>query len=166
MDQSEMADESFERLWSSLSTDKTRLRSLNEKDKNELKAVMKSIFLTSLAAHVGDGPDEINVNVQGVAQEDIESTVRSVLREELGDILKAVTELRDRPSQQVVVQGSAERRLEEEKSVVELHGSMFDSDMKTNLDDIDVSKGEVGDVKGSLDALRKLRNTGSDADDR
>jgi len=157
MDQSEMAEESFERLWSGLSTDKARLRSLNEKDKAELKAVMKSIYLTSLASHAGDGPEEINVNVEGIGREEVEETVRNVLREELGDLTRLLAEIKDRPVQ-VVSQGSAERRLEDEKTVVDLHGSMFDSDMKTNLDEIDVSKGEVGDVKGSLDALRKLRS--------
>jgi len=164
MDKNERAEEVFEKVWRNFSLDKARLRSLNEKDKGELRSLMKTIFMSSLAAgsaveEATRAAQEFNLTVTGADKQEVEQTVRNVVKEELSGLFGLLSELKNRTVQ--VVGGVAMNKGSElEKDVVvALHNALFSSDVKTNIDDIQVEGKEVGGVSGSLDALRKLRKS-------
>jgi hypothetical protein len=156
------AEDAFERIWQNFRLDKARLRNLNEKDKDELKVLMKTIFMSSLS--VADVPKEIKIEMSGgLEAAEVEGTVRRVLREEMGNISGLLEELKNRPQDvRVIERGAAKSGIEEEPVV--LHQAMFDADMKTNIDDVKVDDGEVRDVRGNLDALRRLNEKRAEGD--
>ena len=53
MDVTQRAEAAFEKVWENFKLDKLSLRSLNERDKTELKGMMKTIFLASFSASPG-----------------------------------------------------------------------------------------------------------------
>ena len=154
----------FERIWSNFNLDKAKLRSLSEKDKGELHALMRSIFMTSLetgkAVHEAAAEmQSINLNIAGTSKEEVESTVRGVVKEELSGLMGMLQDIKDTRSvgQTVYVGNNSPRGAGQvDEAVIALHGSMFDADMKTNIDDVSVEGKEVGGVGGSLEALRRL----------
>jgi hypothetical protein len=162
---SEHTDAVFERIWKNFNLDKAKLRSLSEKDKSELRELMRTIFMSSLEAgkviqEATAAAQEISLNFSGHSKEEVENTVRGVVKEELAEMMDVLRDIKDTKSTQTVyVSGQAPRGvggIEEDEAVIALHGSMFDSDMKTNIDDVTVEGKEVGGVSSSLDALRKL----------
>jgi hypothetical protein len=165
MEIKDRSEQVFEKVWQNFSLDKARLRSLNEKDKGELKALMKTIFMSSLAAGAAveeatNAAKEFTFNVSGANKEEVEQTVRGVVREELSGLVDILAELKNRTEQVVHVHGGGAgggpTQLEEDVAIA-LHSALFSTDVKTNIDDVSVEGKEVGGVKGSLDALRKLR---------
>lgn len=155
MDKREKAEAAFERVWGNFRLDKARLRTLNEKEKAELKALMKTVFLSSMS--LGEIPTEISLKLEGDEKsEEVEGTVRRVLQEELGGITGLLQEIRDRPSTQVVQdrKRSSEPAAQE---TVAFHEKMFEAQMNTNIDDVKVSGEEVKDVKSNLEVLRRLQ---------
>lgn len=160
MDKEERANAIFEQVWANFNHDKARLRSLSEKDKTELKALMKTIFMSSLAAGAAvedatKAAQQFNLHVSGADKQEVERTVRDVVREELSGLFQMIGELKNRS----LLPASASRPGSDrsEDVAVALHEAMFGSDIRTNIDDVSVEGKEVGDVKGSLEALRKLR---------
>jgi hypothetical protein len=154
------AEAAFERVWQNFRLDKARLRTLNEKEKEELKALMKTVFLSSMAI---DGTvtevQEINLNLEGgeVNQEEVEGTVRKVLREELGGLTGLLEEIKNRPAETRVIEGGGGKSVSEAQEVVDLHEAMFSADINTNIDNVNVDQGEAQSVKKNLEALRKLQ---------
>jgi hypothetical protein len=162
MEKDRRAEIVFEQVWNNISLDKARLRSLNEKDKNELKSLMRAMFMSSLSAGAAVSEatrvaQEINLNVSGADKDEVEKTVRSVLKEELSGLFSILDELKNRalPAGYVGARGK-EAKLEDDV-VVALHEAMFRTDMKTNIDDVSVEGKEVGGVQTNLEALRKLQ---------
>lgn len=158
MDKQERAEAAFERVWQNFRLDKARLRTLNEKEKGELKSLMKTVFLSSMAVG-GAVPEvqEINLKLEGdVDSGEVEGTVRRVLREELGGLTGLLEEIKNRPVGTTVVRGGGSSS-SETAEVVDLHEAMFKADMNTNIDNVKVEGDEVKGVKSNLEALRKLR---------
>ena len=56
------AEAAFERVWNNFRIDKARLRNLSEKDKAELKMLMKTVFMSSMA--MGEAPKEIKFELE------------------------------------------------------------------------------------------------------
>ena len=166
MESQARADAVFERIWTNFNADKARLRSLSEKDKSELRELMRTMFMSSLEAgkvvqEAAAAAQEISLNFTGHSKEEVENTVRGVVKEELAGMMNVLREIKDTKSTQIVyASGQVPRGVggaaEEDEAVIALHGSMFDADMKTNIDDVSVEGKEVGGVSSSLDALRKL----------
>jgi hypothetical protein len=162
MDSQDRINIVFEKIWQNFTLDKARLRSLSEKDKMELKGLMKTIFMSSLEA--GSAVDEaaaalkgLSLNINGSDKEEVESTVRSVVKEELGEIAGLLREIKDKPATVInSSSGSQPGYRQDTAVVVDLHSAMFDTDMKTNIDDVSVEGKEVTGVKSNLDALRRL----------
>jgi len=158
MDKRERAEAAFERVWDNFRLDKARLRTLNEKEKVELKSLMKTVFLSSMT--LGEIPTEISLKVEGDSNpEVVESAVRRVLKEELGGITGLLQALKDRPVETRVIQEGSRDVSTESQEVVSFHAKMFEADeMSTNIDNVKVSGDEVKDVKSNLEALRRLQN--------
>lgn len=161
MDKRERAEVAFERVWEKFRADKARLRTLNEKEKADLKDLMKTIFMSSMS--LDPIPPEINLKLDaGGSGEEVEGTVRRVLQEELGGITGLLKELKDRPVETRVVSGGgggggSSVVAAEPDEVVAFHGRMFEANMSTNIDDVQVSGEDVKSVKSNLEALRKLQ---------
>lgn len=155
MDKLKRAEEAFERVWNNFRLDKARLRTLNEKEKAELKELMKTVFLSSMS--VGEIPAEVSFKLEGDGnQEEVEGTVRKVLREELGGISGLLEEIKNRSSEtRVLREGSGSAPNAQDS--VELHARMFEAKMNTNIDKVKVSGEEVQNVTGNLEALRRLQ---------
>ena len=160
------AEAAFERVWNNFRIDKARLRNLSEKDKAELKMLMKTVFMSSMA--MGEAPKEIKFELEGgVDSDEVEGAVRKVVQEELGGIKGLLEQLRDRPAQ--VIQGGGITQsadVSAEQAAVALHSALFNADMETNIDEVEMDGGDVGSVSGNLAALRKLmdKGGGDDAD--
>jgi len=158
-DAQDRAEAAFEKVWNNFHLDKARLRNLSEKDKGELKTLMKTVFMSSMA--FSESPKEIRFAIEGQTDgTKVEDSVRKAVQEELGGIRGMLAEIMDKPTV-VQVSGGAgtvdNTRLAETASVV-LHQALFDSDMTTNIDDIAVDGASVGSVDKNLEALRRLKN--------
>lgn len=165
MDKKERAEAAFERVWQNFRLDKARLRSLSLKDKSELKMLMKTVFMSSMA--VNTETTEIKLELEGIANSDeVESAVRRVLKEELGGLTGLLEEIKNKPAgtTTIVHEGSTRSVVSEVDEVVDLHGAIFAADIKTNIDDVSVEGDEVTDVKANREALRRLQSGSGDSE--
>jgi len=163
MDKRERAEAAFERVWNNFRLDKARLRTLSEKEKAELKDLMKTVFLSSMS--VGEVPTEISLKLEGGEDsEGVETAVRRVLKEELGGIAGLLQDIKDRPVTTQVVQSGNPTIDPSSSETVTFHEKMFEAQMNTNIDNVKVSGEEVKDVKSNLEALRRLQGKGKKGD--
>jgi len=144
------AVEAFERLWARLDRQKARLRSLNEKDKAELKEVMRMVFLAAVGSAAQKTPQEVSISVQQDP---------NALREMLAEVLEEKLSGLAVPATASPVSGDAGVPNIKEA----LASEVFSSEMTTNIDEVELRGDKTAGVARNKELLRKLRGGKNDA---
>jgi len=180
----ERAEQAFQQIWHNMNAGKTRLRSLNERDKEELKTLMKTILLSSMG---GGGPKSapitINLNTSPetpapappsapeVDTDLVAAKVEEAVKTQMGalmemlkqaqpaqqsvDMSEVLAAIKQIPASGAVMSADGKRLVPlSEADAVELHDGMFGGEVETNIDDV---KMDTGSAKGISDAAAMLR---------
>jgi len=153
MDQSKI-DALFEQIWSRFNSNKPRLRSLSEKDRDELKSVMKHVFMAALSAQAI--PQEIKLDLSGFSETpDVADTVRKVLKEELSGLVDKLSSISVAPA---INTDSKQKEAQIAADSIILNEAMFVG-AESNIDDVKIEGTQVGGIAEKRKKLKELRDS-------
>lgn len=179
------ADMAFQHIWHNMNVGTTRLRSLNERDKGELKTLLRTILVSSAGGGTASSAPPITINLNtspelprpaapDVDTDVIAKRVQEAVAQQMGAFVAAMQQ--PQPVQQTVdmsevlaaikkiptsgavvsVEGKRLVPLSEAEAVV-LHEGMFGGEVSTNIDDVKLDTGSAKGISAAADMLRKMQ---------